>query len=276
MTFELVENDTSSRTGDLRPVTRARSHFRGTWRPSPPALGRADCTFCQGTGWQLLREDLPRARRCSCGQLGRLLRLKEQVGLPERYGACTLETYLPGTPSQARAKGEALRYVARYPNVPRGLMFSGGPGVGKTHLAAGIVRALIERFHDDILFVDFDTVLRFQLPMGPRTPLQDRAWLRVKRVKLLVVDDVRLSGASDDVLVLTADLRTARAAGKRLTIYTGENLRQVPPRAGSLVESRMLDSLASRVRIIPVQGEDLRKRGAPEGLFSGRGRLHTV
>ena len=273
---ELVADGASNRTGDLRAAARASSRLGHTWRPSPPVLGRADCTLCQGTGWQLLREELPRARRCSCGQLGRLLRLKEQVGLPERYGPCMLETYLPGTASQARAKAEALRYVARYPNVTRGLMFSGGPGVGKTHLAAGIVRALLERFHDDILFVDFDTVLRFQLPMGPRTPLQDRAWLRVKRVKLLVVDDVRLSGASDDVLVLTADLRTARAAGKRLTIYTGENLRQIPPQAGSLVESRVFDSLASGVRIIPVQGEDLRKRGAPEGLFSGRGRLHTV
>jgi DNA replication protein DnaC len=191
-----------------------------------------------------------RARRCPCGRLDRLLVLKERVRVPQRYDHCTFESFRVSTTSQERALEEATRFAARYPNVSRGLIFTGPTGVGKTHLAVAIVRALVERFREDVLFVEFDTAVRFQLPLGPKTPIQDRAWARMKRIPLLIVDGFRVSERSEEEKFLALELLAARASGRRRTIFTCQD----PPEQCSRVVSQLLRG----IRAVPIVGNDFR------------------
>jgi DNA replication protein DnaC len=64
------------------------------------------------------------------------------TNVPQRFASRTLDTYEPVTPSQHRALNEARRFVA---GEIRSLVLIGPPGVGKTHLAAGIVNAVADR-----------------------------------------------------------------------------------------------------------------------------------
>jgi DNA replication protein DnaC len=246
-----------------------------TWRPFPPALARPACSFCHGTGWQIVGDSRPgnwqeqstqapskrvtRARRCPCARLDRLLILKERVRVPQRYEHCTFQTYQVSTASQERALEEATRFAARYPNVSRGLMFTGPTGVGKTHLAVAVLRALVERFREDVLFAEFETAIRFQLPLGPKTPIQDRAWARMKRIPLLVVDGFRMSERSEEEKLLALELVAARASGRRRTIYTCQD-----PADHC---SRLVSQLLRGVRIVPIVGSDFRNDRERAPLF---------
>jgi len=200
-----------------------------------------------------------RARRCPCGRLDRLLILKESVQVPQRYDHCTFQSYQASTTSQQRALEEATRFAARYPNVSRGLMLTGPTGVGKTHLAVAVVRALVERFREDVLFVEFDTAVRFQLPLGPKTAIQDRAWARTKRIPLLVVDGFRLPARSEDEKLLAIELLAARASGRRRTIYTCQD----PPEHCSSDVSQLVRG----IKVVPIAGNDFRNDRERAPLF---------
>jgi len=50
--------------------------------------------------------------------------------------------------------------VEEYPIQGQGLLFTGSIGVGKTHLAVGIVKALIETKSIDCLFFDYRELLK--------------------------------------------------------------------------------------------------------------------
>ena len=72
----------------------------------------------------------------------------EDARIPVRYAHCELEgfglTDNWRNPTLERAKSLSERFAQEYPtSTPFGLLFMGPPGVGKTHLAVGIIRKLI-------------------------------------------------------------------------------------------------------------------------------------
>ncbi len=78
--------------------------------------------------------------------------------VPARFADRTLDSYQPATPSQVLALAAARRLVD---GAIRNLVLVGATGLGKTHLAAGVVRALVERDYlapDDAerIYVDTD------------------------------------------------------------------------------------------------------------------------
>src|SRR5258708_39002518 len=82
--------------------------------------------------------------------------------IPKRYEHCTLENYETNFPSSHRTLGaahlRARKFVEGYPleTAGTGLLLTGSIGGGKTHLAVGILQALVaergatRRFYDSL------------------------------------------------------------------------------------------------------------------------------
>jgi DNA replication protein DnaC len=246
---------------------------KSTWRASPPVLAREDCPLCHGAGWELLSIPGPlRVRRCPCGMLARIAKLKEEVRVPRRYEHCSLDNFHPQTHSQVRALAEARRFIGRYPHVSKGLFFAGPPGVGKTHLAVGIILELLQHFQEDILFADF-RALAASLRSPTKFPVEQLSSLaRLKTVSLLVLDNIDVTFPRAGNLRLVQEIIRARMRSRRLTVCTcnrlqGNELSMASPsgdvsfsamrRSGILPES--LVHLEDFVKVVPVSGGDYRK-----------------
>ena len=107
------------------------------------------CAICNDTGWRSITRGKEReVVRCECRLKSRGERLLAAAKIPPRYEHCDLGTFQcdPDDNDQhslAKAKLYAGRFVEEYPTEKTGLLFVGSVGVGKTHLAVGILKALI-------------------------------------------------------------------------------------------------------------------------------------
>jgi DNA replication protein DnaC len=94
----------------------------------------------------------------------RIERLLAAAEIPKKYAECRLNNYgtPPENPFLGEAFGKAFEYVSNYLKhpTPKGLLFQGPPGLGKTHLAIGIIRELIERECVPCFFCNFSSELQ--------------------------------------------------------------------------------------------------------------------
>ena len=252
-------------------------NLKSTWRPSPPPVCRDDCAICQGTGWELVSDPgISVARPCSCRALGRMIRMRDRVHIPQRYEHCALDSYTPFNFSQTRALAETRKLVARYPAPGRDLFFAGGPGVGKTHLATAAIRELMPRLAEDSLFVDFLDIVRSNGPPMPGIELGREDWLRLGRCPILVLDNFGVAAPTTEGIDLVIRLLRGRWRLRRQTIYTGERVRLGALTAGtngdacSLTQAYLLAlppafllTFLAQVKFLSLVGEDYRKKGSP-------------
>src|SRR5437867_2234649 len=111
--------------------------------PEKANLDVPSCPRCNGSGWEFVLGK--GVRRCDCRTTNRTNTLAAASRIPRRYDDCTFESYFPLNPSQEAALMFARRVADEYPNLEIGLMFIGTCGVGKTHLAVAILKALLEK-----------------------------------------------------------------------------------------------------------------------------------
>ncbi len=123
------------------------------------------CPECGGLGFRHV-EGKEGVVKCECKSDDRTARLLMAANIPHRYARCDLGNYVT-PPSQenpylATALIKANGYVDNYFEqvTPKGLLFQGAPGLGKTHLAVGIIRRLIEMKSVSCYFCDFAAELQ--------------------------------------------------------------------------------------------------------------------
>lgn len=255
----------------------AESHMRAvpnsTWRPWPPGFAMKNCTVCQGTGWQILPgEGKSSARRCSCAALSHLLRLKEHVRIPARYQNCSFDNFVPFNLTQARALGEARKFAERFPRSGPGLCLMGNTGVGKTHLAVAILNELVQRFEQDLLFIEFTDILGRQSLGSGR-----RSWERLKNSSLLVLDNFGMAtSVTEEEVVLLEDLLRFRESRGKPFILTCERVHLDDLFSESLsgnasaaevflrrMDPPLLYSLFNRIKVLLILGKDFRRHRSP-------------
>src|SRR5260370_10583613 len=119
-----------------------------------------NCPICGGTGWKVVeRGGLSGAERCACSDPNRLEVLRENANIPPNFERVSLDSFeLPrDNPIASSGLGTVLlqvrRFVREFPSGDRpGLLLMGDPGAGKTHLAVGVMKALMEKGHECVFF----------------------------------------------------------------------------------------------------------------------------
>lgn len=106
-----------------------------------------DCEICHGTRWKSVDVDgAERLVRCDCWRADLTERLMKQAHIKPRYARCELSTFKHNDMDTLQeAHRRATRFVEAFPVVDKGLLYYGMPGVGKTHLAVGILKEVIRK-----------------------------------------------------------------------------------------------------------------------------------
>lgn len=230
---------------------------------------RSDCERCGGTGWASPADD-PSGPvvRCQCHLLARRERRFGLARIPSRYEHCTLSNFnadYPGAhPTLAGAHLKCERYVEAFEGLSHGLLFTGPVGVGKTHLAVAVLRALIDRYEIRGIFVDYRDLLRDI--QDSYNPVSETSELQVLRPLLaadvLLLDELGARRPTAWVRDTVTHIINDRYNREKITLIT-TNFSDHAGADGATLEDRIGDRLRSRLyemcKLVELAGTDYRR-----------------
>ena len=228
------------------------------------------CEHCGGTGFRVRHVDgYDRAGPCVCRHRRRGPRLLRAARIPERYRHCELENYETHDEGQLRALEKSRYFVESFPTIETGILFMGPCGVGKTHIAVGILRALILNKGVPGLFVDFRDLLKEIQETYNRVNVLSASQILqpIFGVEVLVLDDLGASKPTDWVRDTLAHIINKRYNDEKTTLFTtnfGDQPEDGDSAARDLtLSARIGTTLRSRLdemsRVIEVPGPDYRR-----------------
>ena len=147
--------------------------------------------------------------------------------IPPRYEHCDLGTFQcdqddKDQHSLAKAKLYAGRFVEEYPTEKTGLLFVGSVGVGKTHLAVGILKALIRDKGVPCLFCDYRELLKsIQNSYNASVQATEMEILRpIFEAEVLVLDELGAVRSTEWVFDTVNFILNSRYNENKTTIIT--------------------------------------------------------
>ncbi|HEX4576008.1 MAG TPA: ATP-binding protein [Edaphobacter sp.] len=241
------------------------------------------CPICGGSGLRVVQENGRQfAQDCVCRVGRRAERMLGRAHIPRRYEHCTLESYETNFPSSNRtlvaAHLRARKFVEGYPleTGGTGLLLTGSIGVGKTHLAVGILQALVAERGATGLFYDYrDLLKQVQNSYNRQVSATELEILApVFDAEVLVLDELGASKPTDWVWDTVAHILNTRYNDRRTTIITTNYanlgpLEGLPKETGKLAREETLgDRIGERMRsrlqemcvVVEMQGEDFRQK----------------
>lgn len=181
------------------------------------------CPICNDTQWKSVDVDgVERVVRCDCWRDALVDRLVDAARIPARFSKAELATYRAVTDSPRAALAKALRFVEDFPVVDHGMLFHGPVGVGKTHLAVGILKAVIRKSGAKGYFFETPELLR-QVRNTYNTRVDETEMGVLKPVidaELLVLDDLGAEKTSEWVQETLGLVINSRYNARRPTIIT--------------------------------------------------------
>jgi DNA replication protein DnaC len=248
------------------------------------------CLICGGSGFKIVEgEDskgrkTQRATKCDCQMEQRAGRLMRFAGVPDRYEHCELSNFEtdPGgkhSVALSNAKLAAGRFIEEYPVERDGLLLIGPVGVGKTHLAVGIVKELVAQKGTHCLFYDYRELLK-QIQNSYNSSVQTTEMEVLRPVfdaEVLVLDELGAVKPTEWVWDTVSHILNTRYNDKRTTIIT-TNYRDLPPGGsdgeptrysaaakanreetlGDRIGERMRSRLHEMCRVVKLDGDDFR------------------
>jgi DNA replication protein DnaC len=242
------------------------------------------CSLCEGSGLRVVQEDGRQvARACECRIERRVARMLERAHIPRRYEHCTLDNYESGfrgaDKSLKSARLMMQRFVEGYPveTEGKGLLLTGDIGVGKTHVAVGLLKELITRRGVSGLFYDYRELLKeVQNSYNRDVSATELSILRpVFEAEVLVLDELGAAKPTEWVWDTVAQILNSRYNERRTTIITtnyaneaslvGASQDSPVKRAmrdetlGDRIGERMLSRLQEMCVVVEMRGKDFRQ-----------------
>ncbi|MGO9650399.1 MAG: ATP-binding protein [Terriglobales bacterium] len=243
------------------------------------------CPKCEGTGWRPITDGPDRrVTRCDCRLQERTQALLTAARIPKRYEHCELSNFEFEGPyrSLAPARMAACRFVEEYPVDNTGLLLVGDVGVGKTHLAVGIIKELISSKGIPCLFYDYRELLKqIQNSYNQSVQATELEVLRpVFETEIVVLDELGAVKPTQWVWDTVSLILNTRYNDNRTTVITTNfpNLRErnrphnvishsadaakysaEKETLGDRITERMRSRLLEMCRTVNVQGGDFRE-----------------
>jgi DNA replication protein DnaC len=249
-----------------------QSSRRKTMPPQPEI-----CPLCNGAGYVRLdvpvgHPDFGRAVQCQCKEreIAERERLKlRAVSSLKPFDKKTFSTFDPSIPGVREAHEVALRYAED----PVGwLIFQGGYGCGKTHLAAAIAHQREDEGDTVFFSIVPDLLDHLRAAFAPTSELTyDALFERVRESGLLVLDDLGAENGTAWATEKLFQLINYRYNYRMPTVITTN------ARLMSHMDERIRSRLNDRglVRYVQIEAQDYRERhaGRPvRGSGGTRGR----
>jgi DNA replication protein DnaC len=166
------------------------------------------CTICNDQGF--LRTETKSIRKCICIQEREVRWRVARSGIPVGYEGASFERFQAQSFTQ-RALLMARRFTESYlptnalGSEPRGILFTGSVGTGKTHLAVSILRAVIIERGADGIFVDTrDMLARLRASYGQDATESEFSILQpLFKADIVVLDELGAVRPSDWAFEMT-------------------------------------------------------------------------
>jgi DNA replication protein DnaC len=250
------------------------------------SIAMAVCTICEGVGLVRVIDASGKwvSRPCECQEVEREARRLAAARIPERYRNCTLDAFDPSYPgsdvSLSRALQTARKFAETYPvdTAGRGLLFVGSSGLGKTHLAVGVLRRLVQERGVKGLFCDYRELLKnIQNSYNPQVNTTELELLKpVFAAEVLVLDDLGAQKPNEWVWDTVALILNTRYNDELTTIITtnypdqpagagfrpdknGNRPAVTDDTLGDRIGDRMRSRLAEMCVRIEMKGDDFRQ-----------------
>jgi DNA replication protein DnaC len=243
------------------------------------------CPQCEDTGWKPIGYGAERkVARCDCKVAVRGDHLLAAAHIPARYEHCELESFdTTGSRSGLAASLlAARRFVEEYPVERTGLLLVGRYGVGKTHLAIGIIKSLIVQKSIPCLFCDYRELFKdIQDSWHASVEATEMSILRpIFETEVLLLDDLGAMKPTDWKWDTVSHILNTRYNRNLTTIFTSnfpdepsrieyasapKTMRESAERAarqetlGDRITDRMRSRLHEMCRVVEMQGDDFRQ-----------------
>ncbi len=174
------------------------------------------CPKCKGTGF--VKKESGLLELCEC-------RFKEEdinkaLGIPKRFWHATLDNFELRTASERTAFAVCQYYVSSFGEKEgEGLTFVGNPGVGKTHLAVGVLKEIFLKKGVRGRFFDTKDLL-YRLRSLIEEGKLSRAIKRILGLPLIVLDDLGSERLSDWQREVLSYIITYRYNNLKSTLIT--------------------------------------------------------
>jgi len=229
------------------------------------------CRKCDGIGYTLEEKDgVTYSRPCSCQEKERATILHRSSEIPERYrNSCVLDRF--SVPADNAALKEALevarRYAEEYPvfeeGKPNGLLFIGPCGIGKTHLAVGVLNQILFKKKFPAKFVDLNDLYReIRASYGLNDFSEYDILAPCVDAGLLLIDELGCVASpwAQDTLLYLISQRYNRSLPTLLTTNYLDSPLQGEPSLAERIGVRARSRLYEMCRTVLMTGEDYRKK----------------
>ena len=183
------------------------------------------CPICDDTRWKIVERDgVRRAVRCDCWREASAgARCSTRRASRTATQHCDLDNFV-AYPNEKllNVVARARRFAEAFPVVDKGLFLIGPPGIGKSHLAVAVLKAVIGTRGARGLFYDVRELLKvIRSTYDPVVKTTEAEVLRpVMQTDLLVLDDIGAEKTSEWVEETLNLIVNTRYSERRLTIFT--------------------------------------------------------